>query len=849
MNANLVASRDVLTREEAEARAARVSHVEYDVALELRAGAPAYRGDVRVSFQFRGTGDAFLDFRGGRIEALIVNGQHVEPARPTPYRLALPGGLLQPHNAVRIVYENEYDHGGDGFHQFVDPEDGAEYLYTNFEPYSAHRLMPCFDQPDLKATYALRVTAPPEWELIGNGQERTVERLDDGRILHRFAKTEPFSTYLFALIAGPYHVVTDEHRGMPLRFFCRKSLVPHLDSDELFEVTRQGMDFYTSFFDYSYPFGKYDQVFVPEFNAGAMENVAAVTHSERLVFRDPPTDNQRLGRAEVILHEMAHMWFGNLVTMRWWNDLWLNESFATYMAYLSMAEATRFKASWLAFNSGMKAWAYRQDQLVTTHPISSEVADTDETFLNFDGITYGKGAAVIKQLVATVGIRGFRRGMRLYFRRHAFGNTTLADFLGAIAEGCGQDLREWARLWLETPSLNTVAARWERSNGALARLEIAQTAPPEYPYLRPHTMEVALLRDADRDDPAVDVVAVKIEGGTTPVEAASGMPAPLMVMPNHNDHAFVKVALDDVSVRYVRDHLERVSDPLLRQLIWQALWNMVRDQHLRSTDYLPLLEAKAVLERDTELVETTLASALATIARFVPDGRREAEASRFSRVARQALRDAPQGDLQIIWMRTLLGAAITIEDIEEATRLVDGEVTVPGLTIDQEMRWDLAARRAAYGFEDARARIAAEQARDPSDRGQRSALHAEVSFPDPAVKAESWRRFHEEGYGSLHLTSAAMSGFHWNVQRDLLQPYAAEFFTRVTGVFEARDNEFSSSYFGNLFPGYRVEDATLKRSAVLLEEVSERLPTLTRRLREANDDLERAMKCRAFALT
>ena len=364
---------------------------------------------------------------------------------PAATASALAADALDAHNAVRVVYEHDYDHTGDGLHQFIDPEDGSEYLYTNLEPYSAHRLFPCFDQPDLKATYALTVDAPAEWELVANSEEAEREQLGDGWLRRRFATTEPFSSYLFALIAGPYHVVRDEHRGVPLGFFCRRSLVEHLDEDELFEVTKQGLDFYADFFDYAYPFGKYDQIFVPEFNAGAMENVGAVTHSERMVFRDPPTENQRLGRAEVLLHEMAHMWFGNLVTMRWWNDLWLNESFATYMAYLSMVEATRFSSAWQAFNSGMKAWAYRQDQLVTTHPIAGQVRDTDETFLNFDGITYGKGASVLKQLVAAVGVDGFREGMRVYFRRHAFGNTTLAEFLDAIGEGAGRDLHGWGR--------------------------------------------------------------------------------------------------------------------------------------------------------------------------------------------------------------------------------------------------------------------------------------------------------------------------------------------------------------------------------------------------------------------
>ncbi|MDA1062677.1 MAG: aminopeptidase N, partial [Chloroflexi bacterium] len=701
MTSDRVAMRDVLTQEAAAARAECVSDVSYELHLDLTAGAERYRGEVTIWFTRTGAGDVFLDHRGGGLERLEVNGAELEPDA-TPYRLTLPGAALAARNEVRLVFEHAYDHTGDGFHQFIDPEDGSEYLYTNFEPYNAHRLFPCFDQPDLKATYTLSVDAPAEWELIANAAEAARETLPDGRLRRSFATTDPFSTYLLALIVGPYHVVRDEHDGVPLGFYCRKSLAQYLDTDELFAVTKQGLDFYGTFFDYPYAFGKYDQIFVPEFNFGAMENVGAITHSERMVFRDPPTENQRLGRAEVILHEMAHMWFGDLVTMRWWNDLWLNESFATYMAYLAMAEATRFQSSWLAFNSGMKAWAYRQDQLVTTHPIAGAVPDTDATFLNFDGITYGKGAAVLKQLVAAVGIDGFREGMRRYFQRHAFGNTTLAEFLDAIDEGVDRDLHAWAALWLETASLNTIGAHWETSGDTLDSLAIEQTAPADYPTLRPHQLDVALLTEAD-GRVEVGSLSAWVEGARTEVQGAAGRPAPLLVMPNLNDHAFVKVALDERSLDYVREGLERIQEPLLRQLIWQALWNMVRDQQLRSTEYLPLVASKIIAETDIELIETALATVTSAIARYVPEDRRDEEAHRFSEVAWAALAAAPAGDQQIIWARTLIGLAITPGDIARVCALADGEHAVPGFTVDQDMRWDIAARAVGHGLAGAEA--------------------------------------------------------------------------------------------------------------------------------------------------
>ncbi|MFA7248047.1 MAG: aminopeptidase N [Dehalococcoidia bacterium] len=850
MNAPATPPKDVLTQTEAEARALRVADVAYDLRLDLVRGAATYRGALTATFRHAGAGPLFLDFTGHRIDRLEVNGTTVPAPDWTGTRLTLDGALLAPDTTVHVVYENEYDHTGDGFHQFKDPEDGEEYLYTNFEPYSAHKLFPCFDQPDIKASYRLTVTAPAAWELIANARVESRAAATDGgeRATTTFERTQRFSTYLFALIAGPFVAFRGDHEGIALGFFARKSLAPHVDEAELFEVTKQGLTFYAGFFDYPYAFGKYDQVFVPEFNAGAMENVGAVTHSERMVFRDPPTDTQRLGRAEVILHEMAHMWFGDLVTMRWWNDLWLNESFATYMAYLALDQATRFRTSWQAFNAGMKNWAYRQDQLITTHPIAGEVADTDATFLNFDGITYGKGAAVIKQLVAAMGMDGFRAGMRGYFARHAFGNTTLSQWLDALGEGVGRDLHGWAQAWLETPSLNTIAAQVDADGDRVAALTLTQTAPPAYPTLRPHVMDIALVRE-EAGAITIREVPARIEGATATIDAARGAALPALVFPNHHDHDFAKVALDERSLDFVREHLDRIDDPLLRQLIWQALWNMVRDQQLKSTEYLDLAGAKVTTEQDHELVETILGTMSAAIARFVPEREKAAAAHRFFALALEALRSATDGDMQITWARTVIGNAITPDDILTTGQLADGGIEVPGLTIDQDMRWSIAQRYVAYGLPGAQARVGAEQARDPSDRGQRAALRCATSKPDAATKAEAWARFQTGigGYGSLHQTSAAMGGFHWWVQRDLLAPYVERYFEALPGLFEREENEYATAYFGGLWPGYLVERPTLDRARALLATLGDTLPVLQRSLREAIDDLERAIRCREFA--
>ena len=845
MTMQTTAAKDVLTQSEAEGRAARVSNCHYTLALDIRAGAAAYAGDITMRFDYVGRDDSFLDHRGKTIQSLEINGQTVVPAW-NGYRLTLPGSALGTTNVVRIRYENEYDHQGDGFHQFIDPADGQEYLYSNFEPYEAHRLFPCFDQPDVKATYALTVTAPSEWEVIANyGIERT-EAADTGRTTRVFKETALISSYLFALVAGPYQAFREEHKGIPIGLFCRKSLAEKLDIDEVFTVTRQGLDFFAEFFDCAYPFDKYDQVFVPEFNSGAMENAGCVTHNEYMVFREPPTDNQRRNRADTILHEMAHMWFGDLVTMRWWNDLWLNESFATYMSFLAMEKATRFTWAWQNFNASIKNWAYRQDQLVTTHPIAGEVGDTDQTFLNFDGITYGKGASVIKQLVAAIGLDSFRHGMRHYFRTHAFGNTTLAQFLASLEAGSGKELQEWSRLWLETSSVNTIAAEWEQDGERLTSLSLTQTAPADYPTIRPHRLDVGLLREDEAGAFTVTVLPVNISGERADIPEARGLPSPLLVFPNYNDHAYAKVALDAVSVEFVRERLQDVDDPMLRQMLWSSLWNMVRDQQLKSTDFLEMVRTKIPLERNVELVDSVLSQASLALSRYMPDAMREREAHELFEATGVALRAAKGSDELIIWARAHIGAAITPNDLAAVARLADGGDVVAGLTIDQDMRWSIAARFVAFGLDGAAEGIAMELQRDPTDRGQRAKIQSDVSAPDAQVKAAAWQRFMGEGYGSLYLTSAAMGGFNWWRQRELLTPYVDRFFEVIPTVFREKDKEFAGDFFRSLFPSYRVETEIVDRGERLLTEVGGELPTLARMIREANDELGRAINCRAM---
>ena len=834
----ITAPRDRLTQEEAQARAECVSEVAYDLDLDLAAGAKVFRGDVTISFAHRG-GDTFLEFIGGTIERFEINGTSAEP-RWDGMRITLPAADLAEHNEVRIGYERGYDHTGEGFHQFVDPEDGAEYLYTQFEPYSAHRLFPCFDQPDLKAVYRVSVVAPADWEVVSAGAEVERQDLSEGRSRRVFAETRPFSTYLLAVVAGPFHAIRDEHRGIPMGLFCRRSLAEHLDAERIFDVTRRGIDFYEDFFDQPYAFGKYDQLFVPEFNWGGMENVGTVTYTDTVVFRDPPTEDQLTRRAEYLMHELAHMWFGDLVTMQWWNDLWLNESFASYVAYLALDRMGGYPAIWQDFNFRMKLWAYREDQRPTTHRIADEVPSTDETFLNFDGITYGKGAATLKQLVAAIGEDGFRSGMQTYFRRHRFGTATLADFLAALQEGSGRDLVAWAARWLKTASLNTISAEWEADGERIGRLDLVQTAPEDHPVLRPHRLDVALVGG----DGSVSAVEASIDGVRKRVEDASGMALPEFVYPNHGDHGYAKVALDPASTVWAQVNVASIAEPLLRQQTWASLWEMVRDRQFTSTDYLALVRTGLKSEKDASIVQMVTATVAGAIFRYVPEGLIDDEASRFVAAARAAIEEAPLGDLRVLWTRALLGAAVIPDDARFAATLVD--VPPNGLAIDQDMRWSVAVRWAALDLEGAPERLESERVRDPSDRGDRMMITAEASRPDPGVKEEVWERIHGGGYDSLHPTMAAAGGFWRRTQREMLEPFVPRFFDGLPGLFGEWEAEAARAYFRTLFPWHRVEESTREKVRGLLADDAIG-PILRRMLVEADDDLARAIACREFA--
>jgi len=830
-------SGDRLTSKEAVERAEAVSNVRYRLHLDLERGAKAFRGEVTIGFEHHG-GDTFLEWVGGHIDRMEINGSEVEP-KWDGERIDLQADGLTAENEIRLSYQRSFDSTGEGFHRFVDPEDGGEYLYTQFEPYSAHRVFPCFDQPDLKAVFEVTVTAPHDWSVVSAGREIDVEAEGDDRLRHTFAEEGPFSTYLLAICAGDYVGVFDEHRGLPLGLYTRRSNANFLDHEPLFALTKRGIDFFAELFGEPYPFGKYDQLFVPEFNWGGMENVAAVTYTDSVVFREPPTSDQLVRRAEYFMHELAHMWFGDLVTLRWWNDLWLNESFASYVAYLALER--EYPDIWQDFNFRMKLWAYREDQRPTTHRIADDIESTEETFLNFDGITYGKGASVLKQLVRAIGHDGFREGLRTYFRRHRFDNASLADFLAALQEGAGIDLVAWAARWLRTPSLNTLSVRWEEENETVTAMSLHQTAPDDHPHLRPHSLGIAVL-DGAGEWHSVDA-SIEDEPRAA-VDGASGLAAPRFVFPNHGDHAFAKIQLDPRSTAWARSEVGTITEPLLRQQVWASLWEMVRDQQLSSLDYLDAVRRVLVAERSIPIVQMVTATAAGAIGRYVPAHRVDDEAAAFVAAAQDAIRDAPPGDLRVLWGRSLIGLAVTEDDASIAAELVD---TPPeGLAVDQDMRWAVAVRCVSLGMDGADDRLAAERERDPSDRGDRAMARAEAARPDLDQKHEVWERIHKSGYDSLRLALAAAGGFWRRKQRDLLEPFVPEFFDGLPALFADWEQEAAKNYFGAFFPGHRIEESTIEMIDGVLADDSVG-PMLRRLLIESKDDVERALACRMLA--
>ncbi len=736
-----------LTEAYARFRKAQISNPAYGVTIDLRQGSSDFRGVTTLTFDLApdNTAPVTIDFDSGTIQSLTVNGVAVDYDYERWFIAVPAAAFTAGNNTVVIAYERPFATDGAGLHKFTDPEDGNEYFYTQFEPYDANRMFPHFDQPDLKATFALRVVAPAAWNVISNTRESAIvdaTGLVASEELRQwdFAPTPLMSSYAFALIAGPYQMWTSDAAGIPLRLFARQTLAQYVVPDEWFIPTQEGFAFFQQYFEIPYPFGKYDQIIVPDFNFGGMENIAAVTFNERYVTRGEKSTAQRRNLASVIAHEMAHMWFGDLVTMQWWNGLWLNESFATYMANLELERASSFENVWDSFYTGSKLGAYTADQLVTTHPIENEVNSTADTLTIIDSITYGKGGSVLKQLPYFIGEENFRIGVRNYLQKHAYGNTTLDDFVNELAAASGMNLDQWKQEWLYRSGVNTVQADFTCDNDVLTSLRLLQSVPTTATAdkdLRSQRIQIGFYRYTDNAMQMASALPFTYSGAVTDVAAAVGLPCPDLVLPNEGDWAYMKVNLDNRSFATLNEHINDFQNPTTRIMLWQSLWDSVNDLTLTLPQYLDFALANAGMETNDNVARLVFGHIGSTYSYFARFGGHEAELARIENFLFEQLQAAEPGtELQKIRYDAFVNRAHTPAALDYLQALLDETETLEGLPIDQDKRWDLVIALNRYLHEDYEERLEAETARDGSDQGMNNALAAHAVRPQPEVKAQ-----------------------------------------------------------------------------------------------------------------
>ncbi|MEU4407211.1 aminopeptidase N [Streptosporangium sp. NPDC023963] len=845
-----------LTRDEARERARLLSVQSYAVELDLTEGEERFESVTTVRFTSTRPGaETFVDLAGAKVRKAVLNGVELDVSGydPETGRLPLPG--LAETNELQVDADCSYSRTGEGLHRFVDPVDKSVYLHSQFETADAHRMYACFDQPDLKASFELTVLAPSHWEVISNAAPDAAEELPEHRGKHgalqaakrwHFPPSPVMSTYITALCAGPYHKVTSEHDGIPLGLYCRASLAEHLDADNLFEVTRQGFDFFHRVFGVRYPFGKYDQLFVPEFNAGAMENAGCVTFLEDYVFRSRVTDAVIERRAETILHEMAHMWFGDLVTMRWWDDLWLNESFATYASVLCQAEATRWgQGAWTTFANVEKAWAYRQDQLPSTHPIAADIVDMHAVEVNFDGITYAKGASVLKQLVAYVGLDNFLAGVRDYFNEHAWGNTTLADLLGALERTSGRDLSSWSKEWLETSWVNTLRPSFTvDSEGRFLEFDVLQEAPADYPTLRSHRVAIGLYSLRDGELVRVKRVELDVVGARTAVSELVGEVQPDLVLINDDDLTYAKVRLDERSLRTVTEGgIGAFTESLPRALCWSAAWDMTRDAEMSTRDYLTLVVSNIESVTDITVAQTVLRQARLAVQQYADPAWRAQGLARLASALRGLVTAAePGSDHQLAYLNALAAVAASTEDLAFLKGLLDGETVLEGLTVDTDLRWTLTGALVSGGLlgeED----VAQELLRDATATGERSAALCRAGIPTAQGKANAWAAI-TEGRLSGALLRSTIAGFMDPRHPDLLEPYGAKYFEEIGRIWSSWSSDSAQNFANGCYPALNISPETVAATQDLIS--STQPPhALKRLLLEGADSIGRALRAQA----
>lgn len=793
-----------LTRIEAQERKATVQSHSYEIALELTRGAEVFGSRTVVRFSATPGASTFIDAITSTVHSVSLNGRALDPAVVSDgVRIQLDG--LEADNVLEVVADAAYTNTGEGLHRFVDPVDGEVYLYSQFEVPDSRRVFAVFEQPDLKATFQFTVTAPVAWQVVSNSP--SPEPVVSGEsATWTFAPTPTLSSYVTAIVAGPYAVVRDElvssdGRVIPLGIFSRKSLSQYLDADYIFEKTRQGFAFYEAQFKYPYPFEKYDQLFVPEFNAGAMENAGAITFTETYVFRSKVTDAIKERRVVTILHELAHMWFGDLVTMKWWNDLWLNESFAEWASTLATAEATEWHEAWTTFQAMEKSWAYRQDQLPSTHPVVATINDLEDVQVNFDGITYAKGGSVLKQLVAWVGLPAFMAGVANYFAKHAFGNTELSDLLSELEATSGRSLGEWSTLWLETAGVNTLRPEIETApDGTITSFTVVQSADPDHPTLRPHRLAIGFYGLHDGALTRDHRVEIDVDGARTPVPELVGLARPDLALVNDDDLAYAKIRLDPESLAVAMEHLADIRSPLARSLVWGAAWDATRDAEASASDYVQLVLGNIAGESESTTIRTTLSQVTTAARYYVNPATRAATIERIADELWRLAQDAEAGsDEQFQFVKFFANTASTDAHAATLAGLASGAIVLDGLEIDTDLGWELLEGLVLAGAA-GEAEIAAALAKDNTANGAQAAARVRGAIPTAAGKRAAFDSLVDSAELPNAIVRNVTLGYQHVNDPTVLEGIVDAYFAAIGEIWESRSYAIAEYIVLGLYP-------------------------------------------------
>ena len=838
-----------LTRQEAAERADVVTRVHsYDIRLDLTGSSRTFASTTTVVFDTVPGSSTFIDAITDSVQRVRLNGRDLDPAEVSDgVRIQLPE--LAESNELTVEAQALYTNTGEGLHRFVDPVDDEVYLYTQFEVPDSRRMYAVFEQPDLKAEFTFTVTVPAAWTVVSNQPVDSREEQGE-QAVWRFRPTPRISSYITALVAGPYAKVSDsltnaEGREIPLDLYARRSLIEHLDAEDIFTLTKQGFAFYEEQFGVPYPFEKYDQLFVPEFNAGAMENAGCVTILEDYIFRSKPTEAMVERRAITVLHELAHMWFGDLVTMKWWNDLWLNESFAEFMSHLAAVSNTRFTHAWTTFGASEKTWAYRQDQLPSTHPIVAPINDLQDVQVNFDGITYAKGASVLRQLVAWVGQEEFMRALRSYFGKHSWSNATLADLLAELEATSGRELDSWSKVWLETAGVNTLTPSITTAqDGTLESLEVIQTAPNDYPTLRPHRMTAGFYDLRDGKLVRTHRVEFDVEGERTAIPDVAGRARPDLILLNDEDLAYAKVRLDERSFDTAVAHLRDFEDSLPRAVVWGAAWDGTRDGQIPARQFVDLVLNNIDAETDSTSIMTQLRNLATTLKMYVRSDAQEATREKAAQRLWEIAQSAPAGsDRQLQFVQAFAAHATTEEQKDTVRALLEGQQRLEGLEIDRDLAWRLLIALAAAGRAD-EAEIDAAAAEDNTSTGAQKAAQAKAAIPTAEVKNRVWEQVVEHHDLPNVIQRSAIMGFNATTKSSLLRPFIPRYFAAIERVWQELSHEISQQIITGLFPQV-VDRDVLEASEQFLSQLGEGRDSLRRQVIEGRDGIERALRVQA----